>query len=746
MRNPRPAIVAQSNNKNTVNKMAGGGYYFVNTSGQGTGAISGFLQGFQAMQNIRQKKKDSQVRENYYNSMIANAQARQALAEKNQAFREKQSQQSMGLRSQALNQSKTNADRNFEERQRHNKAMEGRNAVPDLDTTPANSLPDGPASRGANPTGAPTAGTMPRQTQPTQPWPGDRQSAVDTGGDVASNNDDDDTAQQTADADNGQLQQFATADDNDDDSGDDGQPQLASADTDGDTQFLDDGGPVGAVDADDNGNIGAVRGDNDQPQQQVTPASNAPGTSSSDGFNMGDALTRWKNGDPDRNPVHLGLMGIIDSYGLAPQSALPDAVESGAHENFRMAKGALTDREDHDLDRAVDPAHELNQAARNIKRLDSGVNWYLGGNPQGIVDERKARQYGAALLDRARLDTQKFGQYALQRLKSGDKAGTIDFLKRAYDEIPDGKSLDATIGQDGRIHAWTVDKTTGQREDLGAFDTPQVLRFVTGVANGQEFMRQMMAVGGGGRGQQQRPAAPEKIPSIEQRQKDQAAMQELTSAVDVDGSGVTPPPPPLDKNAPPGAKPPVQFPKQYADNLVNVATGIANANNIMPRDAARIAAALADPNHSYDGIKPTQDGGATMTLDDGRQIKLPRNAVLEAAAVRGKMLGKRGEWEEQAERAADRDLQRRGNIHAMQNLMHRAQERALERGPNTDITQQGPTWGDVGRGVVRVGQDIVDTFYSPKPERGRVLDDAAERRARLNSPMRRRAIEDLEQD
>jgi len=52
-----------------------------------------------------------------------------------------------------------------------------------------------------------------------------------------------------------------------------------------------------------------------QPGTDQAPATSW-GNSSSDGFNAHEGIDRWKSGET-ANPVHMGLMGIIDTYGLA---------------------------------------------------------------------------------------------------------------------------------------------------------------------------------------------------------------------------------------------------------------------------------------------------------------------------------------------------------------------------------------------------------------------------------------------
>jgi hypothetical protein len=234
-----------------------------------------------------------------------------------------------------------------------------------------------------------------------------------------------------------------------------------------------------------------------------------------------------------------------------------------------------------------------------------------------------------------------------------------------------------------------VDEATGETKDLGVLDAGQVLRFAVGVANGSEYMQRLMQIGGGGRvqgqqgGQRELRVTPEKVPSIGQRASDLNAMKEYTTAVGTPPAGIVPSHEEVIENTPPGnhtgvapwdplrwrvteepkgpdEEPLVRFPKQFKSSLDNISVGIVNANNIPPRDAALITAALADPNHNRFDTVRADASGATLRMADGYEVRIPANTFAEAMAVRGRMKRMRGEWEEKAEAAANKDLEFKG--------------------------------------------------------------------------------------
>jgi hypothetical protein len=79
-------------------------------------------------------------------------------------------------------------------------------------------------------------------------------------------------------------------------------------------------------------------------------------------------------------------------------------------------------------------------------------------------------------------------------------------LKHAYDQVPNGHEFDAKVLPDGKVHAFQIDTSTGERKDLGTFGAQQVFQLAKGVANGSAYWDQMVKLGSGLRGMgQQRP-------------------------------------------------------------------------------------------------------------------------------------------------------------------------------------------------------------------------------------------------
>src|SRR5215211_5157683 len=138
----------------------------------------------------------------------------------------------------------------------------------------------------------------------------------------------------------------------------------------------------------------------------------------------------------------------------------------------------------------VDPhQQELASTARMIASLDATVKHYL---IKGELE--KAAKVALSLLMTAKVESQKFGNFAVRALERGDKEGARNYLKKAYDYGSYGQILEAEIGERGLIHAKVTDDRTGQVADLGKFDTPQVIKFTLSLANGETYFHYLIQV------------------------------------------------------------------------------------------------------------------------------------------------------------------------------------------------------------------------------------------------------------
>lgn len=646
------------------------------------GEINDFLNAFSKFSEQKRKRHDSDVKEKYYNALIDKAAKAQDLAERKLKLQDSRARASLGLRAQSLNNTQDyraarlkQIDRSIDQRA----AGKGGSDLlaPVGDGQPANTVPN---------TGVPNTGSgWSPQTGPTQAWPG-KQSAVDTGDEETNTAANDATGDNTPNAavDTGDDQSTTDVaenkpdnepeddEDNDEDNDEESATKLASDE--GDTEFLAEGGEVT-----DNPKQGAVDISDQSEQQSVTPMGNGSGTSTKDGFDMNEALNRWKTGET-QNPVALGLKGIIQTYGLAGRGALPGEDRSLQDNQQRFHRGegvALNDQELHAMDRTVDPANELNASARMVKKLDMGVNyWIAKGDPQ------KASKVAQALIMRAKLDAEKYGRYAVNELRQGNTAHALDFLKKAYDLVPDGQHLDASVTPDGKIAARVIDSATGEAHDLGQLDAPQVLRFATGVANGQEYMIRMAQIASGNIGRQvQKENTPpkENVPKLKDRTEAAGAIDTAMQPGE-------------------GGKPIVSLPAGHEDTVKDIARQVLGArNNIMPNDAVRIANGLVDPTKPNDMLQPQQDGSAVVKLGDGRTINVPRNAVLQIAAVRGALMKKKGEEDAKAKADADAAAERDKKRSAIKSEQGK---RIVEDARKFSSDEGGGTTpADLGRGV-----------------------------------------------
>jgi len=236
--------------------------------------------------------------------------------------------------------------------------------------------------------------------------------------------------------------------------------------------------------------------DEESPPANDTPPPAGPSVGvvkSSTGFDQAQVLSRW-GVNPETNPVHLGLTAIAD---MERQKAGPGAVPVGAPDQTPIGHGIepATREDTRIMDQIVDPHHELSRSALHIARLDAITRFYLNRG-----DIQKAQKMAASLIVSAGLDAQMYGDAALKAMQSGHTEAAVDMIKHAYDQIPNGHEFEARVLPDGRVHAFDIDRSSGEERDLGTFGPQQVLQLAKGIANGSQYWQTMVQLGSSLRG------------------------------------------------------------------------------------------------------------------------------------------------------------------------------------------------------------------------------------------------------
>jgi hypothetical protein len=338
-----------------------------------------------------------------------------------------------------------------------------------------------------------------------------------------------------------------------------------------------------------------------------------------------EILERWglraKKGEP--NPVAIGLDSMTKKYGLnAPYQGVDDG--RGGHPGaYKMMRGeeAMTDDELRAIDDKVDPNHKLAKSALSMARLDKLVNYWTDKG-----DMKKAATAAHALIVRGQLDSQKFGAAAAAAIQKGDMPAAVRFITRAYDNVPDGKRLEATVDQQGNVHGVTID-ADGERQDLGAFGPQQVFQLARGVASGTDYYNRMAAIATGhlGEKQQGQGKAPASMKPNDAKIVDNAVDTEYDDMK----LGIED--------------------KTQNNTIKNVAKHIARAGQATPNEAATAAAQMAIPNTMEFSSKPVQ-GGMRVTFADGRRLVVPHDQFDQLAMIRTARMAKAKDAKEKADK------------------------------------------------------------------------------------------------
>lgn len=379
------------------------------------------------------------------------------------------------------------------------------------------------------------------------------------------------------------------------------------------------------------------------------------GDSNEMGFDAKDALDSWRKADHDGkpvsadnvNPVRYGLAAMQEAYTKGKGATALDGGHASMAAGLQTHDGAMTPNQYAELGKAVDPKRELSDSAAYMARLDATVKHALAtGN------EKAAKAMAWSLVQYGKMNSEKFGNFALERLKSGDLAGAGKMLEKAYDWSPDGNRLEAFQGQDGLLHAKTVD-LEGKETDLGAFNGAQVMKVTLGVASGSEFLKHMQQIAGM---KEEKPVKADKgmaTPSLSNRTKGVENVESAASGFKLE--------------------------PESAKGIKSVASQIHDRNDVDPSAALRhtielTTARTGEPKYKIS--KPGADGYSSVKMADGAEFKVSKNTLTEIDVLRGKSqanLEKLNAKEAGDKEAADKATALRGK--------EKEQREALRGGP-----------------------------------------------------------------
>jgi len=203
-------------------------------------------------------------------------------------------------------------------------------------------------------------------------------------------------------------------------------------------------------------------------------------------------------------------------------------------------------------------------------------------------------------------------------------------LQQAYDQVPDGQSLNASVAPDGSIHA-SVAGPDGKPQDLGTFGPQQVFKLALGVKNGTEYMNRIATIANGGNAPAQAQATPMKYKDF---QGVEAGVNDAFSNMQ-------------------NAKQPIE--PDTANAVKSVATGIladpANRQaGLGTSDAVMGAAQIAMPQSAQPNFtaRPA-NGGVAVKFNDGRQMFVPQAQFERLMMVRTARLKAMQQQQQQAQ-------------------------------------------------------------------------------------------------
>lgn len=314
-------------------------------------------------------------------------------------------------------------------------------------------------------------------------------------------------------------------------------------------------------------------------------------------------------------------------YALGPRRALPGMGRAP------MANAAPTAQIEQ-VEKMVDPKGTMSPDMRRMAALSAVQQFYTkqahdflaSGDAAGAARAQQAgRAAASSLMDHYKIVSNHWAAMTQEALRNGDWSGAATSAMNAYDAIPTGTKIKITADKNtGKFSYEYTDAKTGKLMRKGLL-SPQELGSAAARLQNAGGYEDWLASAAGHRkaiGAPQ-PAAPKaakppKQPSLRDRS---TAEDDVRSEFDRKNDkgdlvyGVTP---------------------GDVDTWTRIGAHIRLHNDVTKQEAAKITAQLAggDTNPNYK-VEPG-DSGAKITLDDGREINVDRNTMMQIATLRGR--------------------------------------------------------------------------------------------------------------
>ncbi|MGE0677752.1 hypothetical protein [Pseudolabrys sp.] len=326
------------------------------------------------------------------------------------------------------------------------------------------------------------------------------------------------------------------------------------------------------------------------------------------------------------------LYGVKSVQGSETKSAIPEGTTDLSAQSRRSryasvarGAGAASPSEIAAIKKAIDPEGKMPEGERNMAALGGIYQYYMNkGDPE------KAQKAAFHMLQYYRQASQRYGAIAHAAAEAGDMDGATKAALNAYANIPDGRDLRVVKNSDGTLGYRMVDGLDGSTVAEGVIKSPQEIGALAMKAATDGFDQFITEAAG------QRYTAPKDGKGKKGAGATSGKMTDRIKAGEEVGGAYD------------------QAPDAYkfgesADAGKDIASNIFRTNDISQKDALSVTAKMVDPNEKV-MVRKMEDGSGVVRLSDGREVMVPKNAFLQAVAIRGKALANKKATADTSER------------------------------------------------------------------------------------------------
>ena len=199
--------------------------------------------------------------------------------------------------------------------------------------------------------------------------------------------------------------------------------------------------------------------------------------------------------------LHAGFGALKNIFGMseanaAENTAVPAQQKAQGQRLFMSGMGAMNPQDYDEVMKSIDPNGQMDEHIRNIAGIKGVYEYYMKRG-----ESAKASQAAASMIQYSRQVSAQYATAAEEAIKSGNYTKGADLLKKAYNQTPDGNTVDATVDASGH-GLMTITDQKGKVIGRQPFTPQAMLGAAVGMKDGSLYYNALVQTAGSNLGNQ----------------------------------------------------------------------------------------------------------------------------------------------------------------------------------------------------------------------------------------------------